>query len=45
MAEGVEVGGQATLLREMGCDLGQGFHFSGPLPPEDVASFLAGYSA
>src|SRR3712207_606728 len=45
VAEGVEIVEQETLLREMGCDLGQGYHFSSPLPPEDVAGFLAGYSA
>jgi len=33
---------QAALLREMGCDFGQGFHFSKPLPPEDVPGFLTG---
>jgi EAL domain-containing protein (putative c-di-GMP-specific phosphodiesterase class I) len=32
--------GQASLLREMGCDFGQGFYFSGPLPPEEASAFL-----
>jgi diguanylate cyclase (GGDEF)-like protein/PAS domain S-box-containing protein len=45
VAEGVEIAEQETLLREMGCDLGQGFHFSEPLSPEGVAGFLAGYPA
>jgi EAL domain-containing protein (putative c-di-GMP-specific phosphodiesterase class I) len=40
VAEGVEVEEQETLLREMGCDLGQGYHFSRPLPPEEMAEFL-----
>jgi diguanylate cyclase (GGDEF)-like protein/PAS domain S-box-containing protein len=40
VAEGVEVEEQETLLREMGCDFGQGFHFSRPLPPEEASKFL-----
>jgi diguanylate cyclase (GGDEF)-like protein len=42
VAEGVETEEQAALLREMGCDFGQGFHFSKPLPPKDVPGFLTG---
>jgi EAL domain-containing protein (putative c-di-GMP-specific phosphodiesterase class I) len=41
VAEGVEVEEQETLLKEMGCDSGQGFYFSKPLSPEDVLPFLA----
>jgi diguanylate cyclase (GGDEF)-like protein/PAS domain S-box-containing protein len=41
IAEGVEDWGQASLLEEMGCDFGQGYHFSKPLPPEEVPMFLA----
>ncbi len=40
IAEGVESWGQAALLEEMGCDLGQGYHFSKPLTPEGVQGFL-----
>ena len=32
VAEGVETGGQAALLREIGCGLGQGYGFSRPTP-------------
>jgi diguanylate cyclase (GGDEF)-like protein/PAS domain S-box-containing protein len=41
IAEGVgsEV---VSILKEMGCDLAQGFFFSEPVPPEDVPRFLAG---
>ena len=42
VAEGVESAEQARLLREMGCDLAQGFHFSRPLPPQRVPAFLTG---
>ncbi len=41
IAEGVESWGQAALLEEMGCDMGQGYHFSKPLPPDEVPGFLA----
>ena len=40
VAEGVETEGQASLLREMGCDFGQGFYFSEPMPPEETSAFL-----
>jgi diguanylate cyclase (GGDEF)-like protein/PAS domain S-box-containing protein len=40
VAEGVENERQATLLREMGCDLAQGYHFAQPFPPEDMLRFL-----
>jgi EAL domain-containing protein (putative c-di-GMP-specific phosphodiesterase class I) len=41
VAEGVEGWAQAALLSKMGCDLGQGYHFARPLPPEEVPGFLA----
>lgn len=34
IAEGVEDATTAALLRELGCDLGQGFFFSKPVPAE-----------
>ena len=42
IAEGVESEEQAEQLRQMGCDLGQGFHFAEPLPSEAASEFLAG---
>jgi EAL domain-containing protein (putative c-di-GMP-specific phosphodiesterase class I) len=41
IAEGVEDWGQAALLEEMGCDFGQGYYLSKPLPAEEVPAFLA----
>lgn len=41
VAEGVESEEQARLLREIGCDMAQGFYFSKPLPPEAVSEYLA----
>jgi EAL domain-containing protein (putative c-di-GMP-specific phosphodiesterase class I) len=40
IAEGVESWGQAALLEELGCDLGQGYHFSKPLPPDQLQEYL-----
>lgn len=41
IAEGVESEGQAEQLKEIGCDLGQGYYFARPLPSEAVPEFLA----
>ena len=37
VAEGVENAGQVRRLRELGCDLGQGYHFGRALPPETLS--------
>ncbi|MDY7105228.1 MAG: EAL domain-containing protein [Actinomycetota bacterium] len=39
-AEGVEHEGQLSGLRELGCDLAQGFLFARPLPAEDLRDLL-----
>ena len=43
VAEGVETEEQEGLLREMGCELAQGYLFARPLPGEEAASLLAGW--
>jgi diguanylate cyclase (GGDEF)-like protein/PAS domain S-box-containing protein len=39
-AEGIETPSQRAHLREMGCDLGQGFLFAYPVSPADVEHML-----
>jgi diguanylate cyclase (GGDEF)-like protein len=39
-AEGIENAEQLTLLRELGCDIGQGYLFSRPVPPEEAEKML-----
>jgi len=39
-AEGVETPEQLAHLRELDCDLGQGYHFAKPLPAQAVESLL-----
>ena len=41
VAEGIESQAQLVALRARGCVLGQGFHFSRPVPPEAVALIIA----
>ncbi len=40
VAEGVETAEQASYLREEGCEILQGFHFSKPISPADFESLL-----
>ena len=43
VAEGIENAEQLTLLKEMGCELGQGYHFAKPLPSEEALAYLAAH--
>jgi EAL domain-containing protein (putative c-di-GMP-specific phosphodiesterase class I) len=45
VAEGVEASDQASQLRTLQCELGQGFYFAQPLDPDQVAALLAGPAA
>lgn len=40
IAEGVETAEQLKKLREMGCDIVQGYYFSRPVPPEEYEKFV-----
>ena len=41
VAEGVENEEQVALLRSRQCEIGQGYHYSRPLPAEEFEAFLA----
>jgi len=41
VAEGIETAGQATVVRSLGCEKGQGYLFSKPLPPAELVQWLA----
>jgi EAL domain-containing protein (putative c-di-GMP-specific phosphodiesterase class I) len=45
IAEGIETAAQMDQLREIGCELGQGFHLSHPLASERVDALLDGLQA
>ncbi|HSI45674.1 MAG TPA: EAL domain-containing protein [Methylophilus sp.] len=40
IAEGIESQRQLEILRDMGCDHGQGFYFSRPLRPDDFVAWV-----
>jgi EAL domain-containing protein (putative c-di-GMP-specific phosphodiesterase class I) len=40
VAEGVEITDQLSILRELGCEFGQGFLFSPAVEPDGAARFL-----
>jgi len=44
VAEGIETEGQARRLSAMGCRLGQGYHYSRPMPAEAAAAFARSFA-
>jgi diguanylate cyclase (GGDEF)-like protein/PAS domain S-box-containing protein len=44
VAEGIELDEQLSRLRDLGCELGQGFHFAHPMESRHLADYLAGRS-
>ncbi len=42
LAEGIETSGELGFLRERGCELGQGYLFAKPVPPEEIIAFALG---
>lgn len=40
--EGVEARDQLDALRELGCEYGQGYYWSMPVPPEEIVPWLTG---
>lgn len=43
VAEGIETRKQLVALKEMGCQFGQGFYLSMPLPAEEAKNFILSY--
>ncbi|KKN85382.1 hypothetical protein LCGC14_0278780, partial [marine sediment metagenome] len=43
VAEGVENAEQLSLLRDMHCDLVQGFFFYRPMPAKEIDRLLGGF--
>jgi EAL domain-containing protein (putative c-di-GMP-specific phosphodiesterase class I) len=42
LAEGIETAEELEFLRARGCQLGQGFYFSKPVPPEEIIAYAFG---
>jgi len=40
IAEGIETRGQFEMLRDMGCDIGQGYYFSPAIPAKEFAQLV-----
>ena len=40
VAEGIETAAQAARLRELGCELGQGYFYARPLPADQITALL-----
>ncbi|MEV4510076.1 EAL domain-containing protein [Dactylosporangium sp. NPDC049525] len=40
VAEGVEGAAHVAALRELGCDIAQGYHYARPMPPADLTTWF-----
>jgi diguanylate cyclase (GGDEF)-like protein len=45
VAEGVERAEHVSALRELGCDVAQGYHFARPMPPGPLLTWIREWSA
>jgi EAL domain-containing protein (putative c-di-GMP-specific phosphodiesterase class I) len=45
VAEGIETEGQLSSMRDLGCDLAQGYHFARPMPPDQLGELLTARAA
>jgi len=43
VAEGIETPGEFRVMREIGCEAGQGYLFQRPIPADEFAAFMAGW--
>ncbi len=41
IAEGIETEEQAAFLNQLGCEMGQGYYYSRPLPSSEIAAMLS----
>ncbi len=41
VAEGIETAAALFCLRELGCDIAQGYYYSKPMPPQDFGKWAA----
>jgi EAL domain-containing protein (putative c-di-GMP-specific phosphodiesterase class I) len=44
VAEGIELDSQRAFLKENGCDMGQGYLWSRPVPADEFASFVRNWN-
>ena len=45
VAEGVEGGEHVTALRDLGCDIAQGYHYARPMPPGELTAWMLAFPA
>ncbi len=45
VAEGIETAEVGELMKQQGCDKGQGYFYSKPMPANSTLQFLAGFKS